>query len=176
MIGATYLLVCGGHPRLTIALEKLINDADLRRNMGRRSRELSERYFSIASIAEWILEDYQQIARKHRSCRQDPGDGHSLVKAFSGLLVKAVQIKPRMAYRIAKTLLTQKRQEEELNGASHRLWLAPDEDFVTGLYRYILGRAPDTIGLRAHLEGLRSGVDRLALLDIFLESEEFRQS
>jgi len=163
---------------LTTALEKLINDADLRRNMGRRSRELSERHLSIAIVAERILEDYQQIVRQHRSCNQVPG-GHSLVKAFSGVLVKAAQIKPRLAYRIAKALLTQKRQEVERSGALHRLWHAPDEDFVTGLYRYILGRAPDTLGLRAHLESLRSGLDRLALLDAFLdtflESEEFRQ-
>jgi glycogen(starch) synthase len=126
----------------------------------------------ISTLTERFLEDYQQIVRQHRSCQQVAG-AHSLVKALSALLVKATHIKPRLAYRVAKALLTHKREEVELSGALLRLWQAPDEDFVTGLYRYILGRAPDAPGHRKHVKDLHSGVDRLALLDAFLESEEF---
>ncbi|MGO9605635.1 MAG: glycosyltransferase [Candidatus Binataceae bacterium] len=126
----------------------------------------------LAIFTERLLEEYQQIVRQHRSCQQVTG-GHSLVKTLSVLLVKAAHIKPRLAYRVAKALLTKKREEVQRSGALHRLWQAPDEDFVTGLYRYILGREPDIAGHRKHLKDLRSGVDRLALLDAFLESEEF---
>ena len=119
-----------------------------------------------------LLEDYQQIVRQHRSCQQVTAR-HGPVKSFAVLLAKTAHIKPRLAYRIANALLTHERKEVELRGALLRLWQAPDEDFVTGLYRYILGRAPDSPGHRKHLKDLRSGVDRLALLDAFLESEEF---
>lgn len=48
-------------------------------------------------------------------------------------------------------------------------------DYVTRLYRELLGREPDAEGFRAHLAGLAGGTSREQLKRVFLESEEYRQ-
>jgi hypothetical protein len=51
---------------------------------------------------------------------------------------------------------------------------ASDTAFVTGLYRELLGRAPDIGGFNAHVTALRNGVSREALRQVFLDSDEFK--
>ncbi|MBS1150766.1 MAG: hypothetical protein H6Q89_2464 [Myxococcaceae bacterium] len=51
---------------------------------------------------------------------------------------------------------------------------AGDAEFVTGLYRDLLGRAPDAGGLQAHLKGLETGMSREEIRNVFLTSPEFR--
>ena len=48
-----------------------------------------------------------------------------------------------------------------------------DRDYVTGLYRDLLGRAPDADGLRAHLAGLAGGMSREQIRQVFLTSPEY---
>ena len=51
---------------------------------------------------------------------------------------------------------------------------AADADFVTGLYRDLLGRAPDAEGFRSHLGGLARGMSRDEIRQVFLSSPEYR--
>ncbi len=51
---------------------------------------------------------------------------------------------------------------------------ASDGQYVTSLYRELLGRAPDLGGFNAHLAGLQNGVTREALRQTFLDSAEFK--
>ena len=54
---------------------------------------------------------------------------------------------------------------------------APKEsngDYVTRLYRDLLGRAPDAGGYAAHMNGLATGTSRDALKQTFLDSAEYR--
>ncbi|GMU58674.1 MAG: hypothetical protein AMXMBFR34_04370 [Myxococcaceae bacterium] len=51
---------------------------------------------------------------------------------------------------------------------------AANAEYVTGLYRELLGREPDPEGLLAHLKGLEGGTTREQLRDIFLGSDEYR--
>jgi len=51
---------------------------------------------------------------------------------------------------------------------------AADRAFVTGLYRDLLGRAPDSAGLEAHLSGLQNGMSRQEIRQVFLDSPELR--
>lgn len=46
--------------------------------------------------------------------------------------------------------------------------------YVVGLYRELLGRAPDVEGMKAHLKGLEAGVTRAQLREVFLTSDEYR--
>jgi hypothetical protein len=172
--GNGILVRSGDAADLEMALEKLLSDANLRSNMGRRSRELFERRFSIAAVTERILEAYQEIAREHATRTQSTSTDE-IVGPFSALVRKATGIRPRAAQRIAKTLLTQERKAAELNGALHSIWQASDEEFVTGLYHHIFRRSPDSSNLQSHIESLRAGKSRLALLDLFLNTDEARQ-
>lgn len=49
-----------------------------------------------------------------------------------------------------------------------------DAAWVTTLYRTLLRREPDPAGLAAHLEGLRTGQSRAAVVQTFLDSPEYR--
>lgn len=51
---------------------------------------------------------------------------------------------------------------------------AQDRAYVTGLYRDLLGRAPDEAGLRSHLRGLENGMSREEIRQVFLSSPEYR--
>lgn len=52
---------------------------------------------------------------------------------------------------------------------------AADTEYVTGLYRELLGREPDAEGLRSHLAGLSGGLSREDLRQVFLTSAEYRE-
>ncbi|MHB8878546.1 MAG: DUF4214 domain-containing protein [Myxococcaceae bacterium] len=52
---------------------------------------------------------------------------------------------------------------------------ASDAEFVTGLYRDLLGRAPDSGGFQAHLGGLSNGMSRDGIRNVFLTSPEYRE-
>jgi glycogen(starch) synthase len=172
--GNGLLVEPGDAADLAIALEKLLSDANMRSNMGHRSRELFERRFSIAPVTERILEAYQEAARAHATSAESTSrDG--MVGAFSALILKATKIKLRTAQQIAKALLSQERKAIELNGALHSIWPTSDDEFVSGLYQHIFRRPPDSMGRQTHIESLRSGQSRLALLDLFLNTDEARQ-
>ena len=51
---------------------------------------------------------------------------------------------------------------------------ASDGEFVTGLYRDLLGRAPDAGGFAAHMKGLETGMTRDEIRTVFLTSPELR--
>lgn len=51
---------------------------------------------------------------------------------------------------------------------------AANGQYVTSLYRELLGRAPDVGGFNAHLAGLNGGMTREQLRQVFLDSAEFR--
>ncbi|MEW5738491.1 MAG: DUF4214 domain-containing protein [Myxococcota bacterium] len=51
---------------------------------------------------------------------------------------------------------------------------AANAEYVTGLYRELLGREPDPQGLLAHLKGLEGGTTREQLRDFFLNSDEYK--
>ena len=51
---------------------------------------------------------------------------------------------------------------------------ASDRGYVTGLYHALLGREPDADGLKAHLNGLRTGMSRDEIRQVFLTSPEYR--
>lgn len=53
--------------------------------------------------------------------------------------------------------------------------LAANTEYVTGLYRELLGREPDADGLRSHLAGLAGGMSREDLRQVFLTSAEYRE-
>jgi len=48
-----------------------------------------------------------------------------------------------------------------------------NEEFVTILYRAFFGREPDTPGYNGHVNGLYNGVSRQAILNGFINSQEF---
>lgn len=52
---------------------------------------------------------------------------------------------------------------------------AANTEYVTGLYRELLGREPDAEGLHAHLTGLAHGLSREDLRQVFLTSAEYRE-
>ncbi len=51
---------------------------------------------------------------------------------------------------------------------------AADTGFVKGLYRDLLGREPDAAGLASHVAGLRQGMSREEIQQVFLGSPEWR--
>lgn len=53
--------------------------------------------------------------------------------------------------------------------------LAANTEYVTGLYRELLGREPDAEGLRSHLAGLAGGMSREDIRQVFLTSAEYRE-
>ena len=52
--------------------------------------------------------------------------------------------------------------------------LEGDTAFVTELYRSMLGREPDAAGLASHLNGLKNGMHRDEIVDVFRRSPEFQ--
>ncbi|MFN0051270.1 MAG: class I SAM-dependent methyltransferase [Planctomycetales bacterium] len=50
-----------------------------------------------------------------------------------------------------------------------------NDQFLESLYRLLLRRAPDPVGLAQHLAGLRAGRSRLEVVDAFLNCPEFRR-
>ena len=51
---------------------------------------------------------------------------------------------------------------------------ATDGQYVTSLYKDLLGRAPDLGGFNSHLAGLRNGMTREQVREVFLDSAEFK--
>src|SRR5690349_15911294 len=51
-----------------------------------------------------------------------------------------------------------------------------DRTFVETLYRRVLGREPDAGGLAHMLARLRKGDDRLAIVQAFVDSDEFQRN
>lgn len=49
-----------------------------------------------------------------------------------------------------------------------------DVDYVRGLYRELLGREPDPVGMANHLKGLKAGASRDDVRSVFLSSTEYR--
>lgn len=49
-----------------------------------------------------------------------------------------------------------------------------DKAFVTDLYRSMLGREPDAAGMASHLNGLKNGMHRDEIVDVFRRSPEFQ--
>ena len=51
---------------------------------------------------------------------------------------------------------------------------ASDGQYVTSLYKELLGRAPDLDGFNSHVAGLRNGMTREQLRQVFVDSPEFK--
>ena len=47
-------------------------------------------------------------------------------------------------------------------------------DYVKGLYKQLLGREPDAAGMAAHLKGLETGMSKKDILNVFMNSPEFK--
>jgi len=49
------------------------------------------------------------------------------------------------------------------------------DEFINALYRSILGRAPDSLGFEQHDRNLANGISLTEIIQIFLESDEFKK-
>lgn len=99
-------------------------------------------------------------------------------KAFGAAVVQEAR---RAAAEPAKRTATVRDGFEVARRAPVDLGKAPgasaaaDREYVTGLYREVLGREPDEGGLKSHLNGLANGMSREAIKDVFLTSSEYRE-
>jgi glycogen synthase len=157
---------------LRTCLSRLIGDAGLREEMGKRSRELFESLWSLPLAVERTLEAYREAA-----ARWTQPSGQPVVAARMERILQEIEnLSPEAASATAEALLDRSCYPTDILSALRRLWDKPDDEFIEGLYRLVLGRDPDPLGLSLQMNRLRSGGSRTEILEVLTSSGECGRS
>ncbi len=167
--GNGLLAAPGDVPSLLACLDQLLSDDDLRRDMGRRSRELFEKMWNLPQWVERVEAAYSAVAGEH----QPSGDGIDPARLAS-LLAEVGAVRPAQATAAAADLLNAKAYPVDQPSRLVDLLLADDATFVRGCYDLLLGREPEETGLRGAVLHLRNGLCRLDYVEGMARSKEAR--
>lgn len=166
--GETGALVTPGDPAaLRAALARLIADPDLRARQGAAGRARYEREFAIAIAVQRTATHFEGLASA------EPASGAPLATT-AALLADVCSLEPAAAERAAAALLDRSRYpfdpERSIRDAFRR---DSDDDFVTQVYRTLLGRDPEAGARAAFVHRVRSE-SRPAIVREIAASDEAR--
>jgi hypothetical protein len=158
---------------LADCLGKLLGDAGLRRRCGQRSRALYEQKFALPAVVANTARYYQQVAVSHAGGETTP---ETTQDVLARVLAVVTGLGREAAGRAAQALLDPSGQAVDYVAALRRLMRQPDAEFVTALYRLLLGREPDEVGWTNFLRDLGTGTPRADVIrGIALSAESQRR-
>lgn len=179
--GNGFLAAPGDAQSLADCLRKLIDDPELRTRFGQRSRVLFEQNFKLEVVARQMMETFRDAALEARSRRErwqeegqgkDRENGDSVRDGLTGIITEAAGLSRKHAAAAASALLEWPELRSPFVAAIRRVWSKPAEQFVSELYRLLLGREPDAEGLTYFTATLRHGTPRAAVVRTIASSEE----
>jgi glycosyltransferase involved in cell wall biosynthesis len=153
---------------LRSCLSRLIGDAALRDEMGKRSRELFETVWDLPLAVARTVDAYREAAT-HWAGR---AGAQPAIASLEQILQEVESMTPDVAHSTAEALMDRTCYPVDIMSALRRLWLEPDDKFLEGLYQLVLGREPDSLGFALHMNRLRSGGTRTEILEILTDSTE----
>ncbi len=156
---------------LADCLGKLLSDVELRRRFGERSRALYEQKFTLPVVCANTARYYRKVARWH--ARDEPTP-EGTAERLAGVLAGVTRLKRKAAERAAQVLLDPSCYPVDYLATVRRFAQQPDEEFVAGVYRLLLGREPDEVGRARFLTGL-AGMSRADVVRSLAQSEEARK-
>ncbi len=158
------------------AFRKLLGSPDRREQFGRRSRELYEEKFSTDVMVRNALDCFGGIVRQWRAAtRHRPANPFAVAEGLRAILAETMGCSPVLADTATKELLSKQfRAGGDAVRALQKLWYAPNEEFVRGLYDLILRRPADAGGLKWYVAHLDEGGDRRAIVETLLRSDEVK--
>ncbi|MCA1691774.1 MAG: glycosyltransferase, partial [Actinobacteria bacterium] len=157
----------GDTASLLACLDTLLSDPQMCADMGRRSRELFEKTWSLAPWVERVTTAYASLAADHRpdGTGIDPG-------RLASILTEVGAVPPQHAAEAAAELLNPLAYPVDEPSRLVDLLLSDDEAFVRGLYEMLLGREAEEAGLKDALGRLARGLPRLDLVEAMGSSNE----
>jgi len=164
--GETGLLIAPGDVfALRAALERLVDDGDLRSRMGAAGRARYEREFRLDVAVVRHARRFERLLDEPGR----PGGG-----ALPALLEDLCGLDADTAKSVADTLLDPARFPEDLVAGVRRALARDDAGLVDGLFQTLLGREPNEEGLAAYTVRLAAGEDRYAVVSEIATSTEAR--
>jgi glycogen(starch) synthase len=168
--GVTGLLAePGDAASLTEQLRRLIEEPQLRAELGSAAREAFERRFARPVTVARTVASYREIAERaaaERDGRAEDRDDEAMAAGLADLLVAATGIDGPAAGRAAERLL---RRPPEKVAVKFR---TPDEDFLFDLFEDLLDRPTSNEEIAPFLVQLRRGASREVIRDAIALSEE----
>jgi glycogen(starch) synthase len=166
--GETGLLVePGDADGLRGALERLVDDAALRRRMGDAGRARYEREFR-SEIAARRTADYYTALARDGAPQPDAPPALAAAAVRDGLrelLVELTGLSVDVAGRAADQLLAPEAfPVDYIPGVRAALVEPTDEGFIRRLYATVFGREPEELGLLGNVELLESGTMRIDIV------------
>lgn len=156
------------------AFRDLLASAERREAFGRRSRELYEQKFSTAVMVRNTLDCFRGVIKQWRATGLARTHTPALVaERLRTFLADVSACPPDVAEVAAKELLSKQfRTGGDSARALHKLWHAPNEEFVRGLYDLILRRPADAAGVRWFVAHLEADGDRRAIVESLAACDE----
>lgn len=173
-----YLCPVGDAGAVTEAVRKLILDAGLRARFGQRSRELYEQKWELSRVITRMADEFrgvilhQQSLSKHGTTAPPPRN--QVAEQFAGILERVAGISGDAARRAANRLINPLHYPVDLVREMEKIWDAPIEPFLAGVYRALLNRSISPEEVRLWKEIIGKGIDRIGVLGMVVGSAEFR--
>jgi len=160
---------------LLCALRKLLSDQGLRIEMGNRSRELFESFWSLDKAVDRTVLGYREFVDHHRSSPERRSDEKTFVARLSSTIAEAENLSTPDSIKVATALADRACYPVDQKTFLRAIWHYSDDEFIESLYELFLNRAPDVAGFHVHLSNLSAGANRTHVVRTFAFSPEARR-
>jgi glycosyltransferase involved in cell wall biosynthesis/predicted SAM-dependent methyltransferase len=162
---------------LEAALERVIEDAALRRRLGEGARRAFEDRFALARTIPRTIDALRDVAARDAARRPAEAIGRAdaraaLAQALPAIVTDVAGLEPARAAAVAAALVDDDWHARHVLHALKTLWASPDRAFVTALYPLVLGRPADASGVRHWLALLEGGYDRVDVVRALATCDE----